>query len=110
MNVAELYEIYKEYPSAQTDTRKLKKKDIFFALKGPNFNGNAFVKQALDDAAILAVIDEKEFEIPGKTFWVEDVITALQQLAKHRTLLKEIPLQAVMASGRVRTGIRPGTD
>ena len=35
MNIEELYQIYKQYPSVQTDTRKLKKDDIFFALKGP---------------------------------------------------------------------------
>jgi len=42
MEISELYEIYKKYPSVQTDTRKIKKGDIFFALKGPNFNGNEF--------------------------------------------------------------------
>ena len=43
----ELYEIYKQYPNIQTDTRKLQKDDLFFALKGPNFNANAFAEDAL---------------------------------------------------------------
>ncbi len=85
MQIEELYAIYEQYPSVQTDTRKLKPGDIFFALKGGNFNGNQFAKQALDAGAAYAVIDEKQFEIAGKTVLVEDVLTSLQQLAKfHR--------------------------
>ena len=98
MNVAELYEIYKEYSSAQTDTRKLKKKDIFFALKGPNFNGNEFVQQAIDGGAAYAVIDEKKFEVPGKTILVDDVLTALQELAKHHRQQLTIPFIAITGS------------
>jgi UDP-N-acetylmuramoyl-tripeptide--D-alanyl-D-alanine ligase len=64
MKVEELYEIYKKYPSVQTDTRKLKAGDIFFALKGDNFNGNSFAAKALEAGAAYAVIDENEFEIP----------------------------------------------
>ena len=63
MQTEQLYTIYQQYPSVQTDTRKLKQGDIFFALKGGNFNGNAFAKQAIDSGATYAVIDEKEFEI-----------------------------------------------
>src|SRR5215471_3620334 len=98
MNPAELYEIYKEYPSVQTDTRKLKKKDIFFALKGPNFNGNEFAQKAIDDGAAYAVIDETKFEIPGKTILVEDVLTALQQLANHHRQQLTIPFIAITGS------------
>lgn len=83
MNIPQLYEIYKKNPSIQTDTRKLKKGDIFFALKGPHFNGNSFAEKAIDAGAACAVIDEKEFEIESKTILVEDVLTSLQQLALY---------------------------
>jgi UDP-N-acetylmuramoyl-tripeptide--D-alanyl-D-alanine ligase len=83
MEISELYEIYKKYPSVQTDTRKIKKGDIFFALKGPNFNGNEFVQNAIEAGASYAVIDEKKSEIPDKTILVDDVLTVLQQLANH---------------------------
>lgn len=83
MMIEELYKIYQQHPSVQTDTRKLKSGNIFFALKGPNFNGNSFAQQAIDSGAAYVVIDEKEYEIPGKTFFVPDVLTALQQLALH---------------------------
>lgn len=98
MMIEELYKIYKQYPSVQTDTRKLKAGDIFFALKGPNFNGNLFAKQAIDSGAAHVVIDEKEFEIPGKTFWVPDVLDSLQQLALHHRKQFNIPFIAITGS------------
>jgi UDP-N-acetylmuramoyl-tripeptide--D-alanyl-D-alanine ligase len=98
MNISELYEIYKKYPSVQTDTRKLKKGDIFFALKGPNFNGNEFAQKAIDEGSSYAVIDEKKFEIPGKTILVDDVLIALQQLAKHHRQQFTIPFIAITGS------------
>lgn len=85
MQISELYTIYEQYPSIQTDTRKLKPGDIFFALKGENFNGNAFAKKAIDAGAAFAIIDEMAFEIKGKTILVDDVLSTLQQLARfHR--------------------------
>jgi UDP-N-acetylmuramoyl-tripeptide--D-alanyl-D-alanine ligase len=98
MSIEKLYAIYREHPSVQTDTRKLKAGDIFFALKGDNFNGNKFAKQALDSGAAYAVIDEKQFEIPGKTLLVDDVLTTLQQLAKHHREQFSIPFIAVTGS------------
>ena len=96
--IEELYKIYQQYPSVQTDTRKLNAGDIFFALKGPNFNGNLFAKQAIDSGAAYVVIDEKEFEIPGKTFLVPDVLDSLQQLALHHRRQFNIPFIAITGS------------
>ncbi len=98
MTISSLYEIYKQYPSVQTDTRKLRAGDIFFALKGDNFNGNAFAQKALDSGAAYAVIDEPEFEIAGKTILVDDVLKSLQQLAKHHREQFKIPFIAVTGS------------
>lgn len=97
MTIPELYSIYKQYPSVQTDTRKLKTGDLFFALKGGNFNGNSFAKQAIAAGAAYAVIDEKEF-ITDKAILVEDVLTTLQQLAKHHREQFTIPFIAVTGS------------
>ncbi len=98
MNIGELYQIYRQFPSVQTDTRKLKRGDIYVALKGPNFNGNHFAKDALERGAAYAVIDEKEYEIPGKTFFVEDGLIALQQLALHHRKQLSIPFIGITGS------------
>lgn len=98
MSIEQLYDIYKQYPSVQTDTRKLKTGDIFFALKGDNFNGNSFAQKAIDAGAVYAVIDEAAFEITGKTILVDDVLTSLQQLAKHHREQFKIPFVAITGS------------
>ncbi len=98
MEIGQLYTIYREHSSVQTDTRKLKPGDIFFALKGSNFNGNSFSKLALDSGAVYAVIDEKEFEIPGKTILVNDVLGSLQQLAEFHRQQFRIPFLAITGS------------
>src|SRR5688500_12504259 len=105
MPIPDLYKLYLQHPSVQTDTRKLKAGDIFFALKGSNFNGNEFAKQAIKEGAAHAVIDEKEFEIAGKTTLVDDVLTTLQDLAFHHRLQiaaakkkKPVPFLAITGS------------
>ena len=98
MKIEELYKIYQQYPSVQTDTRKLKPGDLFFALKGENFNGNAFVKQAIDTGAAYGIIDESIFQIPGKTILVENVLDTLQQLAKYHRQQFNIPFLAITGS------------
>jgi UDP-N-acetylmuramoyl-tripeptide--D-alanyl-D-alanine ligase len=75
-----------------TDTRKITEGCLFFALKGPNFNGNKFTKEALKKGASYAVIDEEEFSIEGKTFLVEDVLTTLQNLALLHRKQFNIPI------------------
>jgi UDP-N-acetylmuramoyl-tripeptide--D-alanyl-D-alanine ligase len=98
MQIGKLYDLYLENPSVQTDTRQLRGGEIFFALKGGNFNGNQFAAKALELGAAYAVIDEKDYAIPGGTVLVDDVLTALQQLAKHHRLQLDIPFIAITGS------------
>ncbi len=98
MSIEQLYNIYKQHPSVQTDTRKLKDGDIFFALKGENFNGNTFVQKAIDAGAVYAVIDEEQYAVFGKTVLVDNVLTALQQLAKYHREQFTIPFIAITGS------------
>jgi UDP-N-acetylmuramoyl-tripeptide--D-alanyl-D-alanine ligase len=98
MNIEGLYEIFQAFPSIQTDSRKIRQGDLFFALKGPNFNGNKFAKQALKDGAAYAIIDEKEFLLDEKTILVDDVLIELQQLARHHREQFNIPILAITGS------------
>lgn len=97
-NMSNLYPIYLNHPSVQTDTRKLKAGDLFFALKGDNFNGNEFAQQAIDAGAAYAVIDEARYEIPGRTILVPDVLKALQDLALQHRRSFNIPFIAITGS------------
>lgn len=110
MKIEQIYKLYLESPSIQTDTRKLKEGDFFVALKGPNFNGNKFALQALANGAAYALIDEmpieselkaaelSEPEITKRLLLVDDALIALQQLAKYHREQLNIPFIAITGS------------
>lgn len=98
MNIEEIYKIYREYPSIQTDSRKIEKDDIFFALKGPNFNGNQFAEQALNAGAAYVVADEFVGVEDERIIHVNDVLETLQQVAKFHREQFSIPFIAITGS------------
>ena len=63
----EIYKLFQKFPRISTDSRKIEKNSIFFALKGDNFNGNMYAAAAIQQGAAIAIIDEKAFEISDKT-------------------------------------------
>ena len=100
-SIAFLYEIFKKSSSVQTDTRKLKLGDIYFALKGPNFNGNIFALAALEAGASFVVVDENipySEALDDRILQVADVLTTLQDLAKHHRQQFNIPFIAITGS------------
>jgi UDP-N-acetylmuramoyl-tripeptide--D-alanyl-D-alanine ligase len=98
MQIEQLYKIFLAHPSIQTDTRKLKYGDLFFALKGPNFNGNLFAQRALEAGATYAITDEPVNFESEKIIRVDDVLTTLQLLAKHHRQQFTIPFIAITGS------------
>ena len=101
MTISDLYEIYKSHPSVQTDTRQLQKGDLYFALKGPNFNGNEFAEKALTLGAAYSIVDEPintTVELQERIILVEDVLTTLQALAKFHRQQFSIPFIAITGS------------
>jgi len=97
MDISNLYDLFLSSEGICTDTRKLKKGDLYLALKGDNFNGNAFARQAIDAGAIAAVIDEPAHE-GAQTFLVPDGLKALQQLAQFHRRQLSIPLIGLTGS------------
>ena len=95
MNISKLYNIFKDYPAISTDSRNIKKDSIFFALKGENFNGNKFAKEALKSGCKYAVIDEKEYEINENYILVNNALKTLQQLASFHRDKINIPIIAI---------------
>lgn len=98
MSIERLYDYYLSHPRVQTDTRKIQPGEIFFALKGPNFNGNAYALQALEQGAVLAVIDEDNLSEDPRLFKVDDVLETLQALALHHRKQFNIPFIAITGS------------
>ncbi len=98
MEISALYNIYLANPSIQTDSRKIKPGDLFFALKGPSFNGNLFATQALTDGAAYAIVDEQEYATNDRCIVVTDVLHTLQALATHHRQQFNIPFIAITGS------------
>jgi UDP-N-acetylmuramoyl-tripeptide--D-alanyl-D-alanine ligase len=89
-----LYELFKESKGIATDSRTVKRGEIFFALWGENYNGNKFAAEALERGAAYAVIDDPLFEAE-KTILVDDCLFELQALASHYRKSLNIPLLAI---------------
>ncbi|MDR2836103.1 MAG: UDP-N-acetylmuramoyl-tripeptide--D-alanyl-D-alanine ligase [Bacteroidales bacterium] len=97
MNILnKIYEIYKNNKEISIDTRKIKDNTIFWALKGENFDGNDFVKEAMQKGCVAAVTSNRNLENEEKNiFYFEDTLKSLQEFANfHRNNLK-IPIIAI---------------
>jgi UDP-N-acetylmuramoyl-tripeptide--D-alanyl-D-alanine ligase len=96
--IEKLYDVYLKHPRVQTDTRKLKEGELFFALKGPNFNGNTFAQQALAAGAAAVIVDEDPGIKDDRLFLVSDALSTLQKLASHHRDQLDIPFLAITGS------------
>lgn len=96
--IEKLYQAYLKSTSVSTDTRTIQQGNIWFALKGPNFNANKFADLAIDKGASYVVIDDKDFVKDDRYLLVPDVLTALQQLANYHRNKLAIPFLAITGS------------
>lgn len=89
-------------PDIYTDTRLLKKGKTFLTLKGPNFNGNNFLAEAVKKGAVGFICEKKpDPEILRKVSFViiiKDGLTALQQIAQLYRRKFTIPIVAITGS------------
>jgi len=98
ITTAQLYLHFLENPTVSTDTRNITSGCIFFALKGDHFNANEFAAQALEKGASFVVIDEENYAINEKCLLVDDVLTALQNLARYHREQLNIPVIGLTGS------------
>jgi UDP-N-acetylmuramoyl-tripeptide--D-alanyl-D-alanine ligase len=98
MTTSQLYELYCQYSNIVTDSRKIKKDCLFFALKGERFNGNQFAKDAIAQGAKFAIIDEKKFQESEHFILVDDVLKTLQELANFHRKQFDIPIIGITGS------------
>ena len=98
MKIQEIYQLFKTSTGICTDTRQLTKGQLFFALKGGNFNGNLFAKNAIDNGALYAIIDEPITTDDNRYILVEDALHTLQELAAYHRMQIKIPVLAITGS------------
>ncbi len=85
----------KKIGSIKTDTRDIKKNDVFIALKGKNFDGNDFLDEAIKKGAICAITDCK---IGEKYIKVNNTLDSLFDIARYMKDKYNIPLIAITGS------------
>ncbi len=92
MNIEELYHIFLASSGVCTDTRAIRKNQLFFALKGENFDGNAFALKALEAGACFAVVNRSVEADDPRLIKVDDTLEALKALATWHRLQLRIPV------------------
>jgi len=105
MDIKKIYELFQESNLVSIDTRSIKVNDIFFAIKGPNFDGNKFALQAIKNGASYVVSDNLDISKKSdKIIYVENSIKALQKLANyHRRKLNTKIIAITGSNGKTTT-------
>ncbi|HKK75466.1 MAG TPA: UDP-N-acetylmuramoyl-tripeptide--D-alanyl-D-alanine ligase [Saprospiraceae bacterium] len=101
MKIEQLYTLYLEAgQNISTDSRNVKAGDLFFALKGENFDGNQFAKAAVDAGARLAIVDDPAVhqKLSRQTLLVDNVLKELQALATHHRRQLPVPVIGITGS------------
>jgi len=94
---SEIYEAFLRSAALITDTRKLVPNSFFVALRGPNFDGNAFVADALASGARYALSSDPT--MASERVWVvPDTLVTLQELARYHRSQWSIPVVAFTGS------------
>lgn len=105
MEIIGIYSKFRQCAGVSTDSRSLKGGEMFFALKGENFDGNQYALKALEAGAAFAVIDRGSDAARSddpRLIKVDDTLKTLQELARwHRsmTIVDGKPLTVIALTG-----------
>lgn len=106
MDIQTIYQRFKECNGVTTDSRNCPKGSLFIALKGVNFNGNAFAAKALEAGCRYAIVDETAYVPANDSRYlpVDDTLHTLQQLANyHRRQLDTRIIGITGTNGKTTT-------
>ncbi|MBW1297257.1 UDP-N-acetylmuramoyl-tripeptide--D-alanyl-D-alanine ligase [Aquimarina litoralis] len=98
MDIASIHQLFLKSKGICTDTRKIEEDTIFVALKGANFDGNTYAKQAIEQGALYSIIDDEKFRFSNKQILVDDALKTLQDLATYHREYLDIPIIALTGS------------
>lgn len=97
-NIETLYKHYLQHRTICTDTRNITQDCLFFALKGEHFDANTFAAQALEKGAAFCIIDNESYKTDQRCLLFDDVLTTLQDLARHHRNQLRIPVIGLTGS------------
>ncbi|HUW93516.1 MAG TPA: UDP-N-acetylmuramoyl-tripeptide--D-alanyl-D-alanine ligase [Bacteroidales bacterium] len=109
MELNDLYNLVRGSAGICTDTRKIRKGEVFFALKGPNHDGNKHAAAALSAGAAAAVTDDPSIK-GDKIIGVNDVLVTLTELAVLHRKTVQVPVIAITGTNGKTTTKELVTD
>ncbi len=95
ISIPELYQLFLTTTGITTDSRKVERGSIFFALKGEHFDGNKFAEQTIEQGAAYSVIDDIKLKGIPKLIYVDNVLETMQLLANYHRKQFKIPIIAI---------------
>lgn len=98
MDITALYKIFLECTSVTTDSRNCPEGSLFIALKGDNFNGNAFAAKALESGSAYVIIDEAEYALAGDSHYI--LVNNVAYLTGTSQLSPPVKLVHVLSASR----------
>ena len=98
MKIDKIYQLFQQSSGVCTDTRSLKNNQLFFALKGPSFNGDDFALEAVKNGASYAIVSEHCTDKNDQLIHVSDPLKTLQDLARFHRDQFEIPVIGLTGS------------
>ena len=98
MNTKDLYAHFKKSTGVSIDSRSIAEGEMFFALKGPNFDGHKYIEKAFENGASCAVINDDSYRHLENTLLVPNTESALQNLAKYYRCMLSIPILGITGS------------
>ena len=105
MNVKDIYRLFQKTKGVVTDTRLSVKNSFYIALKGINFDGNNFAKEAIEKGAFYALVNKKSIAKDNDRFiYVDDTLKTLQKLANyHRSIIDTKIIAITGSNGKTTT-------
>jgi len=105
MNVKDIYRLFQKTKGVVTDTRLSVKNSFYIALKGINFDGNNFAKEAIENGAFYALVNKKSIAKDNDRFiYVDDTLKTLQKLANyHRSIIDTKIIAITGSNGKTTT-------
>ena len=99
MKIDDIHSLFSKSSGISTDTRTIKKNNIFFCLKGENFDGNLFIDKAFHLGASFVIYDDEQLNYKSKkAVRVKNALETLQSLAKYHRSKFNIPVIGLTGS------------
>ena len=99
MDIQNLYSLFQSSKGVSIDSRSIKKDEIYFSIKGQNFDGNSFAFDALEKGAKFSIVDDPKLKNQNnKIIFVENSLKELQNLSKYNRSKSDVKVVGLTGS------------